>query len=896
MKYKHISILTKTALFFPFLVSASVPSDVDARWKQATIKTHPDQSYYPNSNLVDRKNVFDWRTQYFQVGMSSLQGDDELKPSPFYMCEVDSFYNIPGGTILTENIMGPNGKPPETSCAISLARSILDKVPDMNPDEGWELVKFNLGYNMSHYKNAKSEWSADGDDAWTTNQYPYIILYNRLTAKLRVLGYFSNYAIGTGISVKMSVLGKAKLFNTNQAADAKFYNPSVSGYGSINNSIDGGWGVADFNMELDPCAPGQDIDLDIVIKPKSVASIELYGHSVGISENVTESSLGDPKKYLMEVSGSLQDNLDQAGNYTITKSSDLAEMFANINNSATSNAVTSDALGAAGAFLGGLMEIGPLENIKAGISAVSGIFGGVGSIFGTKAAAVPDYAAIVPQISFSEIYLRGESTSEDPGIRIKLKLPGSKSTVWNNELNSNASANRSYPLYDEPMGLFTLLTTPKVHIDKDYSEYSSSDGYKVTTLFKPANVALVLNEKSGLKMSGWRNVPEDGLAIEGRLKIKYLVEDDVTPQFINLYDSNGSGATGTDVSYVNMTTDGKATKLYTVLTEPAPLMYLAAEFGTNYMKYPKIITKGGTAVVDDVSLVVSMRNVTSKIHDTILNRDIQLIDKKDSSGEQYPYYLTIKEYPTIFNGDGNNWFYNLNSDLIRLYDENQIGGALSLGNTGTQLSLGNSNSKSIAGYCSAQGAYNERFENTRYDKFTIIADEDMNYYAYEPKQVSEPKGKVLYMHRDSCSSCSHSKTWPFLSFNLREYVSRYGFRQPKKVSLGLSSNVDTQVYKYNAYLFSANKSTSAMKDTPWNADTPYHSSYIGVADMDNYYETTWLDVTEAFKEALERVQNSNGDYEQPRLSFVIDPDGGKTDGNLSSSEEQNKGPALAIEF
>lgn len=63
---------------------------------------------------------------------------------------------------------------------------------------------------MSHYRKSKTSWSADGGDAFSSNQYPYIILYNRMTAKLRVMGYFPDYSIGTGMSVTLSTSGKQK--------------------------------------------------------------------------------------------------------------------------------------------------------------------------------------------------------------------------------------------------------------------------------------------------------------------------------------------------------------------------------------------------------------------------------------------------------------------------------------------------------------------------------------------------------------------------------------------------------------------------------------------------------------------------------------------------------------
>ena len=69
-------------------VLAAAPADVDARWNQPPTVTHPDDAFYPNPDAniqAKRKNIFDWRTQSLQVGMSELHGADELKVSPFYI-------------------------------------------------------------------------------------------------------------------------------------------------------------------------------------------------------------------------------------------------------------------------------------------------------------------------------------------------------------------------------------------------------------------------------------------------------------------------------------------------------------------------------------------------------------------------------------------------------------------------------------------------------------------------------------------------------------------------------------------------------------------------------------------------------------------------------------------
>ncbi|UQA54453.1 hypothetical protein [Vibrio sp. ED002] len=867
MNKSNIYIAISTALL-PLSVNAAIPTDVDKRWRQSATITHPDKSFYPNPDTkiqAKRKNIFDWRTQHLQIGMANLHGDEELALSPFYICESDTLYNIPGEKLLTKDIMGPgNVLPTPTSCSGSYhSRSYAQKFPDINPNEGWELIKFNLGYKMSHYRKSKTSWSADGGDAFSSNQYPYIILYNRMTAKLRVMGYFPDYSIGTGMSVTLSTSGKTKIFNGTKATDAQFYPNSKTGFGAINNSRDGAWGVADFNLELDPCSPGRDIDLTIAIQPKSVDKIELYGHSVGLSENITGDNIADPSKYLLDVSGNLNDNLDQAGSYTVNSLDDLNSLFNDINDSATSDAVASDALGAASAFLGGLMELSPSGNsVNNGLKAMSGVLGGAGSIMGTQAAAVPNFSPIIPQITFSEIYLRGESVSSDPGVKVKLRLPGSLSTAWKN-FDENAVSNISYPLYDEPLGLFTLLTTPKVRISKAYSDRSNSNGYKVVTKFNPSNVILASNTKSGLNISGWAGKESKGINITGRLKIKYLVDSNVTPSFTNLHDIDGSDKT---YSYVSNTTNGRKTKLYTVVTDEVPLMHLNRILSGQ--KVPSITVKGGTAVVDNVSLVVTAKNNTDTIHDNILNQNIKMINKRDSEGNFVPYYISMKEYPTIFNESVSGKF-NPNADIDRLINSKQITISNQNPALGVDIRLGSNNSPSIKGYCSASGDYNKSKFNGSY---SIVPDEDMSYYTYKPKQVSGPTSNHLSLTHDVCYFCAHARTFGFLSFNLNETIGLNGFRKPKKVTLKLNSKMDSpgrayDIFDYRSkYFFSANKSTQAMRDNKYKAFQP---KYATLFKSKISRSPSYTDVTKHFNAAIDRVKNNNGRYETPRMSFAL---------------------------
>ena len=778
----------------------------------------------------------------------------------------------------------------------------------MNPDYGWELLKFNLGYQMKHYKDAKTQWSADGDDAFTTNEIPYLIFYNRFTSKLRVMAYLPDSDVGTEASVTLSTDDKSKIFTTNQASDTQFFVPSTQGIGKINNVTDGGWGIADFALNLDPCAPASDNVLTVQIQPEITEDITLYGHATSISENITDTKDIDPQAYLMNVSGDLDANLAQAGNFVAGSSSELNDLFSNINDSATSFAVADDALNAAGEFLGALMDLTPESaSVKKGLTALGGVSSGIGSVFGTQAAAVPNYSPIMPQLSFSEIYLRGEGTTGDPGVTFQIRLPGSLSSTTDDSLAENAATGEpAFALYDEPMGLFTLLTTPQVEVQKAYGSRNDSKGYPLTTTFIPANVVFAYNAQSGLQMTTGEDPLTDGLNVYGRLKINYLVQGDAEPTFNNLHDADGDDST---FDSIKTTTNGKSTKLYTVVTDNVPLSQLYNKLHANP---PSIEIDGTTAVVDQVSLVVTLLNnpgvsdADPVLHDSILDTDITMPNKTDEDGEFVPYYIYLQAYPVKLHYGASGASFDPDTDIKRLIDTGQIANANYTVDSGVEIALGNTETK-IAGYCLEDGEYNTPYQE-RDDGTNVIiyADEDMSYYAYNPKQVNHAGDDYVNIAVDVCSFCAHSKTWPFFSFNLREYIERYGNTVPTKVDLrlqlasGSAANGLTLMDYASDYLVSANKSTAKMTSNDWDAKEPNGASNI--QHLDQFGNSVYFfDVTEQFNNAIKRISSGSAEdtrYELPRTTFVLDGDyaGSNRDIHIIASESTENKPQLLVHF
>lgn len=73
---------------------------------------------------------------------------------------------------------------------------------------------------------------------------------------------------------------------------------------------------------------------------------------------------------------------------------------------------------------------------------------------------------------------------------------------------------------------------------------------------------------------------------------------------------------------------------------------------------------------------------------------------------------------------------------------------------------------------------------------------------------------------------------------------------------------------WSYYFFSANASTWAMRQNSWKESRPKFSDQITYSSE----QVAWVDVTDLFNAALDRAKTGSGDiYEQPRLSFALDP-------------------------
>lgn len=154
---------------------------------------------------------------------------------------------------------------------VSAPEEAITTSPDYLPEDGWELVKQDLGYyknDNSGLPKARTIVSEPGVAELHANSrvLPYLMLYNKFTGNLRILGYaghiFNETPVGR-IAVVMSL-------NDQIGTLKKNYSGLLNSYGETYTPLDqatvikraesmtahqgiAGFFWADFQMSYDPC-------------------------------------------------------------------------------------------------------------------------------------------------------------------------------------------------------------------------------------------------------------------------------------------------------------------------------------------------------------------------------------------------------------------------------------------------------------------------------------------------------------------------------------------------------------------------------------------------------------------------------------------------------------------
>ena len=358
--------------------------------------------------------------------------------------------------------------------------------PDYLPEDGWELVKQDMGYfknDNSGLPKQRTIVSEPGVSELHNNPrvLPYLMLYNKFTGNLRILGYaghiFNETPVGR-ISVVLSL-------NDEISNSTKNFSGLLNSYGETYNPLDqetkiqraesmtahqgiAGFFWADFQMSYDPCVCFYESWVRVDFRKLDSYDLKAYGQSISLDEGADPSEIAS---FLAAVWREGSENADPVKNGMFNYKSGRnleAELVRSIN--ASANYIKKDKmikyaklLGEAMAAIGeGVAE--KAKGTKYELLAKGLKYGGKGISFFAASFESPISKATKTAIALSGTV----SQSSLSGItKADIATPGS----WNvKNRTGEFQPDPEYPVYNETLGTIAFLTTPTVKYYEFFKE------------------------------------------------------------------------------------------------------------------------------------------------------------------------------------------------------------------------------------------------------------------------------------------------------------------------------------------------------------------------------------------------------------------------------------------
>lgn len=543
-------------------------------YKTNIISTNPNASYNPER--PDVRNKFDWRRSPFTAFYPNNSGAyygiyPRNITNPYYdfTQETLSYFS------LKDTPAGPNMFDPEKM--------------DFHPRDGWELLHRHFGYNPDEITTT--------NPAFDSRTYPYLLLYNRYTGKLRQVAYMPN-GMGQQLFLKLGHkvaqnLKYSAIFNGYdglfRALDRKTNVVNIRSP-SKPNSIDGSPVAGDFDVAYDPCVCNHKSELEFSYERVLTSDLSLEGRLVGTNVplngtgNVNETLL-NTKDFLWQVSkpgfsvnGGRQTyfNIDKLvakykeppktspsfGQLIRGGLTDLLKLgigaisggidswlAGKVEKLARSLVPRTTSGGHCSTYTDdGTHTCGPVskpwfnpELIKLGSVGLTGL-----STNYFNSVLTPEQPKFnIPNISFLEAegIFKGTATTSIPDetLSIRLITPGSKDS------NLPGILWQLYPFYNEALGIFAVLRTPKIDTYMENLAPNSNGGYNrykfslrqdIKYIFNPAadidenktqiSASLIFKVSKKSYMSG-PSVNSDGLMYMGDNGAEYIYQSAMFP-------------------------------------------------------------------------------------------------------------------------------------------------------------------------------------------------------------------------------------------------------------------------------------------------------------------------------------------------------------------------------
>lgn len=420
------------------------------------IKTDPNAPV--NNQRPSMRNSFDYTAQNFPLNLETTQYQTNQINSPFYTTDnsnIGHFYD-------------PN-----------------DGIRENTPEQGWELIKMDFGFDENG--NPRSPG--------VTN--PYLVLYNRYTGILRAFvarvesqpfnGALFKFEFLEGTPMQTSLLDhNAEL---QSLADPFTKDPELNSLAEF-LTLPFKWFYADFPMIYDPCTCLFESKLSIDVQLTNTVEINATSTTTGsiATQGKPTSSQDGKGAFAIGALGSKTKAAIQLYKGTNLFKNDIQKYLSSSGPKPTEQDkfyYFYDNLRKNNFLKNGLKAIPYIEDA---INILDFFTGG-----GKKGSSQLEIAPLSVDLKSS---FTGTARGTYRYNTISFRTPGSQIP--------SLSPNSEYPYYNEVMGIFNLLKTPRLSMKqyiKQGSGYGGSGGYTLQSFFRlEEDIQYVVNPASGLEV------------------------------------------------------------------------------------------------------------------------------------------------------------------------------------------------------------------------------------------------------------------------------------------------------------------------------------------------------------------------------------------------------------
>lgn len=382
-----------------------------------------------------------------------------------------------------------------------LINTNFPELQDNKPEDGWELINFSMG----------QQFDTDASGALTiqneTEFHPKLILYNKFTGVLRVFVFFDKSLVNSDYETAVIRLQPDYDNITNQdnvpalfqhidgvikpLADFERHERGLSVVNNVEIAA-GEWIYADFAMSYDPCVCFYDyiklyVDVDVI----NSSTIDLGG-SITLDGYVDVSN----KKGDVDNSNFIQSVL-KSGKKGQTANKSVKGFNEMLEKSSKNLGVKALKVKQFKKFTETVVTAGTVAVPYVGIAI------GIIDFFVTtgqkkNADDKPSKPTRNPISLQGDITLSGGITDITPGTDYYIEVPGSQ--------NQNSNAIEHIPMYNQPLGVMTMLEAPKIKYATYYAptnvpfRNSWNQQMSITQFQVDENPEILINPASGLEL------------------------------------------------------------------------------------------------------------------------------------------------------------------------------------------------------------------------------------------------------------------------------------------------------------------------------------------------------------------------------------------------------------